>query len=185
MGMPNEEVVKLLQRIAARDERAMVELHRLFARNILAFALNRLHDRDEAETVVSDTLYEVWRQPLRFRGESQFSTWLLGIARYKILTILRNRVGFHEELDDEMVSEDLGQFEVYAAKQRHTGVQICMERLQDVQRESLHLVFYEGYSLEEVADVQQCPENTVKTRLFHARRKIKDCLQRMLQAENG
>ena len=181
--MSDEEVGVLLRRIATRDEEAFVQLHREFSRSILAFALNRLHDRDEAQTVVSDTLYEIWRQPLQFRGESRFSTWLLGIARYKILNLLRGRDAVHDELDDEMVSDDLGVFEVLAAKQRHAGVTRCMERLHDVQRESLHLVFYEGYSLDEVATVQQCPQNTVKTRLFHARRKIKDCLQRMLTAE--
>lgn len=185
MGPSDQEVSALLHRIAGQDEKALVELHRHFARNIFAFALNRLHDRDEAETVVSDTLYEIWRQPLRFRGESRFSTWLLGIARYKILTLLRSRDQDHDELDEEMPSDDLGAFDILAAKQRTDGVRRCMERLQDAQRESLQLVFYEGFSLGEVAELQQCPENTVKTRLFHARKKIKNCLERLMTAEAG
>jgi RNA polymerase sigma-70 factor (ECF subfamily) len=183
VSLSDNEVKVLLNRIAAKDEKAFVELHRQYARSIFAFALNRLHDRDEAETVVSDTLYEIWRQPLRFRGESRFSTWLLGIARYKILDRLRGREEEYDELDDEMPSGDLGAFDILAAKQRQAGVRRCMERLEDVQRESLQLVFYEGFSLGEVAEVQQCPENTVKTRLFHARKKIKSCLERMLETE--
>jgi RNA polymerase sigma-70 factor (ECF subfamily) len=183
VGLSDAEVSVLLRRVAAKDESAFVELHRQFARSVFAFALNRVHDRDEAETVVSDTLYEIWRQPLRFRGDSRFSTWLLGIARHKILDMLRARDDPHEELDEEMPSGDLGAFDILAAKQRHAGVRRCMERLQDAQRESLHLVFYEGFSLDEVAAVQQCPENTVKTRLFHARKKIKNCLERLLEAE--
>jgi RNA polymerase sigma-70 factor (ECF subfamily) len=183
LGLSDNEVKVLLNRIATKDEKAFVELHKQYARSIFAFALNRLHDRDEAENVVSDTLYEIWRQPLRFRGESRFTTWLLGIARYKILDLLRGRDETQEELDEEMPSGDLGAFDILAAKQRHVGVRRCMERLQDVHRESLHLVFYEGYSLDEVAALQQCPENTVKTRLFHARKKIKSCLERMLEAE--
>ena len=51
-----------------------------------------------------------------------------------------------------------------------------MEALSPVQRECLYLVFYEGLSLAEVAALQDCPENTVKTRLFHARRNIRQCL---------
>jgi RNA polymerase sigma-70 factor (ECF subfamily) len=60
-----------------------------------------------------------------------------------------------------------------------------MEKLPPEQRECLHLVFYEGYGLAEVAAVLGCPENTVKTRLFHARRKLKNALRLMLERENG
>ena len=52
-------------------------------------------------------------------------------------------------------------------------------------RECLHLVFYEGMALAEVAEIQSCPENTVKTRLFHARQKIKNCLQCPARSEGG
>ena len=52
-----------------------------------------------------------------------------------------------------------------------------MGKLSDEHRECLHLVFYEGMGLAEVAEVQHCPEGTVKTRLFHARQKIKKCLE--------
>lgn len=185
MEFTNEQAQELLERIADRDERALRELHRHFARRIYAFALARLHDPDESEAVVSDTLYEVWRFPTRFRGESKFSTWLLGIARYKVLTALRQRKPGYEELDEELPAGDLGTFEVLAEAQRREGVRQCMDKLNDVHRECLHLVFYEGMSLAEVAEIQQCPENTVKTRLFHARQKIKGCLERLLRSESG
>lgn len=185
MEFTNELAQELLKRIAERDERALRELHRHFARRIYAFALARLHDPDESEAIVSDTLYEVWRFPTRFRGESKFSTWLLGIARYKILTALRSRAPEHDELDEEMPDEDLGVFDVLAQTQRRDGVRQCMDKLGDVHRECLHLVFYEGLSLAEVAQIQQCPENTVKTRLFHARQRIKGCLERLLRSESA
>jgi RNA polymerase sigma-70 factor (ECF subfamily) len=57
-----------------------------------------------------------------------------------------------------------------------------MEKLPDEQRDCLHFVFYEGLSLSEIAELQQCPENTVKTRLFHARQKIKHCLAKVREA---
>lgn len=185
MEFSNEQAQELLQRIEKRDERALRELHRHFGRRIYAFALNRLHDPDGAEAVVSDVLYEVWRFPARFRGESRFSTWLLGIARYKVLTALRARPDEHDELDEELPSEDMGAFDLLAQKQRREGVRLCMEKLQDMHRECLHLVFYEGMSLAEVAEIQQCPENTVKTRLFHARNKIKSCIERLLRSEQS
>jgi len=58
-------------------------------------------------------------------------------------------------------------------------------KLTEEHRECLHLVFYEGMSLAEVAAIQRCPENTVKTRLFHARQKIKNCLRLLLEREGS
>ena len=63
--------------------------------------------------------------------------------------------------------------------------QHCMGKLTEEHRECLHLVFYEGMSLAEVAAIQRCPENTVKTRLFHARQKIKNCLRLLLEREGS
>lgn len=61
---------QLLQRCAQRDERALVELHRTMARRIHAFAWQRLRSEEDAQTVVIDTLHEVWKSAERFRGES-------------------------------------------------------------------------------------------------------------------
>jgi RNA polymerase sigma-70 factor (ECF subfamily) len=70
-----------------------------------------------------------------------------------------------------------------AQAQRSDGVRHCVDKLGTDHRECVHLVFYEGMALAEVARIQQIPEGTVKTRLFHARQKLKQCLQRMLARE--
>lgn len=179
----NDKVFALLERIGRRDEAAMRELYCAYSRKVYAYVLNHCRDAEEAEEIVVDTLHEVWKHPERFRGEAKFNTWLIGIARHKMLSAIRARHPEHDDLDEQMPSDDEGVFEVLAAKQRRESVQRCMSKLPDEQRECLHLVFYEGMSLAEVAEIQSCPENTVKTRLFHARQKIKNCLRRMLQAE--
>jgi len=92
----------------------------------------------------------------------------------------------HDDLDDIAETEAADTpdgFAELAAKQRSAGVQVCMGKLSDEHRECMHLVFFEGLSLAEVAAVQGCPENTVKTRLFHARQKIKHCLRSMVERE--
>ena len=87
-AVDNNEVFELLNRIARKDELAFQTLYRAFSRKVYAYALNQVRDPAKAEEIVADTLYEIWRQPLRFRGDSQFSTWLIGIARNKVLTAL-------------------------------------------------------------------------------------------------
>ena len=188
--MDNDVVLHLLDRIGQADEAAFRELYRGFSRRLYAYVLRQLGDAAQAEEIVADTVYEVWRQPGRFRGDSQFSTWLIGIARNKLLMALRSRKpdAHHDDLDavaETVPSDDAGAFEMLAQRQRQEGVRQCMERLSEDHRECVHLVFYEGMALAEVASIQGCPENTVKTRLFHARLKLKNCLAMLLQREAG
>ncbi|NPC56474.1 sigma-70 family RNA polymerase sigma factor [Caenimonas sp. S4] len=188
--MDNDEVNQLLVRIGHEDQAAFRQLYKAFSRKVFAYVLNMLNDHARAEEVVVDTLYEVWRHPQRFRGDSKFSTWLIGIARRKALMVYRARRPdeVHGDLDDiaETTASDTPDgFAELAGKQRREGVAHCMGKLSDEHRECLHLVFFEGMGLAEVAEVQNCPEGTVKTRLFHARQKIKKCLESLLRREGG
>jgi RNA polymerase sigma-70 factor (ECF subfamily) len=188
--MDNDEVLRLLGRIERADEAAFRELYRAFSRRLYAYVLRQLNDPAQAEEIVADTLYEVWRQPAKFRGDSQFSTWLIGIARNKVLMAYRSRKpdALHDDLDDiaeTVAADEPGAFEILAQQQRQEGVRHCMSKLSTEHRECVHLVFFEGMPLAEVATLQACPENTVKTRLFHARQKLKNCLKLLLQREGG
>jgi RNA polymerase sigma-70 factor, ECF subfamily len=186
--MDNDRVRTLLERIGRQDQAAFRELYKAFSRRVFAYTLSMVKDHGRAEEILVDTMYEVWRAPARFRGDSQFGTWLIGIARNKALMAHRGRRPdeLHEDLDEiaeTQVSDSPDGFAQLAAKQRSEGVQVCMGRLSKEHRECMHLVFFEGLSLAEVAAVQGCPENTVKTRLFHARQKIKNCLRLMVERE--
>jgi len=188
--METAEIVLLLERIARRDEAAFTTLYKAFSRKLYAYALRQMNDPAAAEEIVSDTLHEIWVHPTRFRGESQFSTWLIGIARYKVLMRLRSGRAEPvkedvEELAEVLPSDDAGPYQLLAERQREHHVRRCMERLSDEHRECVHLVFYEGLSLGEVATLQACPEGTVKTRMFHARQKLRNCLSLMLKAEGA
>jgi RNA polymerase sigma-70 factor, ECF subfamily len=186
--MDNDKVRTLLERVGRQDEAAFRELYKAFSRRVFAYALNMVKDHGRAEEIVVDTMYEVWRAPARFRGDSQFGTWLIGIARNKALMAYRGRRPdeVHDDLDDiaeTAASNSPDGFAVLAAKQRSEGVQHCIGRLSNEHGECVHLVFFEGMSLAEVAAVQGCPENTVKTRLFHARKKLENCLRRLVERD--
>jgi len=186
--MDNSQVLRLLGRIEQADEGAFRELYCAFSRKLYAYVLRQLSDSAQAEEIVADTLYEVWKAPAKFRGESQFSTWLIGIARNKVLMAWRGRKpdADHADVADmagQLASDAPGAFEQMAQSQRSDGVRNCVDKLKADFRECVHLVFYEGMALAEVARIQQIPEGTVKTRLFHARQKLKQCLQRMLARE--
>jgi len=179
------ELVALLGRMAAGDEAALADLYARLNRRIYAFALRRLSNPDLAEEVVVETLYEAWRHAGRFERRSKVSTWVLGIANHKAMDKLRGSAARQwEELGDEaeqVADPEPDTYSRIAERQQAEQIRNCMEALPDAQREALMLVFYEDMALGEVADLQSCPENTVKTRLFHARRKMRECLERQIR----
>jgi RNA polymerase sigma-70 factor, ECF subfamily len=192
MELNNTQVLALLLQVAEKNETAFRQLYEAAAQRVHAFVLQRLHDPAAAAEVVSDTFYEVWRQPSRFRGEAKFTTWLLGIARHKLIDRLQHKAARREDQHDDITehteqlsgSSDDG-FQAVAQRQRRDNVAHCLNQLPLAQRECLHLVFYQDLSLVEIAALQGAPEGTVKTRLFHARTKIKQCLQHMLRREGA
>jgi RNA polymerase sigma-70 factor, ECF subfamily len=185
----DELLARLMARVARQDEAALAELYRQVSRTICAFALRRLSDPVLADEIVVETMYEVWRHGHRFAGQSRVTTWVLGIARHKILDRLRQRGNSHCETlgeEAEEVADDSPDFYVrLAERQQAAQIALCLEALPEEQRECIHLVFYEDLALAEIAEIQGCPTNTVKTRLFHARRKIRECLERQIKWQDG
>lgn len=178
---PHEARAKaLLDRMADGDEVALRELHRLFARRVHAFVLHRCGDEAIADSVTGDTFFEVWKKPRAYRGESKFSTWLLGVARFRMLDELRRRPGNEDDLDDHAdvlqdetpIAESLLEQAQDAALLRR-----CIDRLSAAHRECLHLVYFEDLGVQDVADLQGIPNGTVKTRLFHARSQVRACVE--------
>jgi RNA polymerase sigma-70 factor, ECF subfamily len=180
----NAEALQLLAAIARGDNVAYEKLYRKVSRHVYAFVLQRCGDASLAEEIAVDTLVEVWKRPERFRGESKFSTWLLSVARFKMIDRLRASAPQHDDIDtvrDTLADESSDSaFLRLEQEQQRTGIERCMERLSASHREALHLVYFEDMSLSEVAALQGTPENTVKTRLFHARQRIRDCLANLL-----
>jgi RNA polymerase sigma-70 factor (ECF subfamily) len=160
--------------IAKGDKNA---LQVLFARHnvkVFRFVLRFLNDEATAEDLVSEVFFDVWRQADRFESRSQVSTWLLGIARNKALSSLRKRST--EELDEEVAEfiEDPSDSPetLMHNRQRSQILQDCLAQLSPAHREIIDLVYYHEKSIEEVADIIGVPQNTVKTRMFYARKRI-------------
>jgi RNA polymerase sigma-70 factor, ECF subfamily len=188
------EHAALLARIAARDagsEAAMAQLYRALQGNVFAFVRRRLSlaDDHEVQAVVVDTMYEVWRAAPQFAGSSQVKTWVLGIARHKLLDAVRKdphaQRGYDDIADhaDTLPDESADIINQLAEQQRAEWLAYCLDKLPEEQRESLHLLLVEGMSVEDIAQVQSCPGGTVKTRVFHAKAKLKSCLARWLKHE--
>lgn len=198
MDLTEDEIGRLLGSIAARDprtaaERAMQTLYENFSLPVRNYVWkNWTQDAQLIEELVQDTLFEVWRQPERFRGESRFKTWLLSIARNKAVDRLRKCRPVEElteHVEETLAADQPAIIDVIALEEIRTSLKGCMEsltasgRLSQAHREILHLAYVEDLDIAEMARIVQCPENTVKTRLHHARLRIKNCMSRRLRGE--
>jgi RNA polymerase sigma-70 factor, ECF subfamily len=179
---PTSPTEALLRRVAQRDEAALQDLYRREQRSVYGFALQLLRCEEDAEDVVVETFLEVWRHAHRFAGQSKATTWILGIARHKALDRLRVRqhVLLPEEewrvVEETVAADNEPLFESLTRQRDAEALRRCLSRLPAEQRECIQLVFFNEMGLADVAAVQGVPENTVKTRLFHARRKMREWL---------
>ena len=124
-----------------------------------------------SEEIVSDILYVVWDKAGSFRGDALVSTWIYGIAYRKTLDRLRKRRFTWLPLRAELPGDD-----VDASNERADWVQSGILNLPPKQRLTVMLVFYLGLTYEETSQATGVPVNTVKTRMFHARRALKEYL---------
>jgi RNA polymerase sigma-70 factor, ECF subfamily len=128
----------------------------------------------------------VWRQASRFEGRSAVSTWLIAIARFKALSLLRKRRDDGLDAETAEAIEDAADDPERAVTKQDKGEKLrkCLEGLSPEHREIIDLVYYHEKSVEEVARIVGIPENTVKTRMFYARKKLGE-LCRMAGIDRG
>jgi RNA polymerase sigma-70 factor, ECF subfamily len=170
--------VELIARVGEGDRKAFEELYHLYHRRMARFLTRLTRRYDLAEEIINDTFWVVWRKARTFRGESQPSTWILGIAYRKARNAFRasarlsekNLQAAQEPLTEESpahieeLRDWLGQALVLLPLEQRLAVQLCYEL---------------GHSCEEIATIMDCPINTVKTRLFHARAKLQQLLPQL------
>lgn len=168
----------LIRLIAHGDKDAM---RLLFARhNVRVFRfLRRMVDNEAtAEDLLNEVFIEIWRNAGRFDARSQVSTWILGIARYKALSSLRQRsLDALDEDTYDLVEDPADDPEISLQKaERSAQLRDCLKQLSTAHREVLDLIYYHEQSIEDVARIIGVPLGTVKTRAFHARKHIAELM---------
>ena len=169
----------LIARIASGDRLAMQVLFARHHVRIYRFVLRLVRDQSKAEDLISEVFLDVWRQADRFEGRSTVSTWLLAIARFKALSALRRKPEEGLDEDAALEIEDLADNPevTLEKKDRSAVIRKCLMGLSAEHREIIDLVYYHEKSVEEVAKIVGIPENTVKTRMFYARKKLAEMLK--------
>lgn len=164
----------VLRRVAAGDSTALRTLHQRHSGRVFRFILRMVKTEAIAEELTNEVFLEAWRHAGKYEGRSEVSTWLLSIARNKALSLLRKRSD--APLDDgvaEAIEDDADSAETDLAKRGKADImRACIEKLSPAHREIIDLVYYHERSVAEASAVLGIPENTVKTRMFHARKQL-------------
>jgi RNA polymerase sigma factor (sigma-70 family) len=163
----------LLQRILMADESALELLYHRYYHRLYRFIGRIMWQEDRIEEVINDVMFTVWEKASTYNYQCQLSTWIFGIAFNKARQSIRSAGSLKEESLDEMELENpvfgimdsgLKQFELSDWLDTH------FNKLSPEQRAVVELTFFEGLHYSEIAILMDCPENTVKTRMHHARK---------------
>ena len=172
----NFDEAALLHRIAIGDRQAFETLYRGYFPRVTRF-LERVMRRPHAvEEAVNDTMLVVWRKAGTFNGKSKVSTWIFSIAYRKALKVIKQ---FDEpmEFDDEALeSAQPGPEDHLMHRQRRALLLQQLARMSADHRAVIELTYYHGCGYREIAEIMECPVDTVKTRMLHARRRLRQFL---------
>ncbi|MEO1018828.1 MAG: sigma-70 family RNA polymerase sigma factor [Pseudomonadota bacterium] len=176
----------LLSQIAGGDRAAFDALYRRHYPRLFRFILRLTSRHDMVEEILNDTMLAVWRQAVGFEYRSRVSTWMLGIAYRQTMKRLDRserepRTVSVEEVEVPDVERLDRQVE---AKERQRRLLKALSRLPATQRVVVELTLFHGLSYREIATLVDCPEGTVKTRMFHAREQLKKRLAPSRPAPN-
>jgi RNA polymerase sigma-70 factor (ECF subfamily) len=171
---PSISDAELVARIRAKDVTAFEALYRIYHPRLTRFLINLIHRPTLVEEVLNDTLMVVWEKADTFNGTSKLSTWMFGIAYRKAMKALRKQ---DEPIDDPAAEQrpsldptpedDLGRSRAQALLQQ------AIEVLSPEHRAVVEFTYFHEMGYREIAEIMKCPVDTVKTRMFHARRYLR------------
>ena len=173
---------ELLQKIAKQDEEAMEAFYNQYHMVVYRFSLKRMSEPSDAAEVLNQVMLEVWRTAHRFEGRSKVQTWLLGITHHKIIDSLRKSTRHEGEEIPENLEDESGQspLEQLSLSEHSVFIRKCIDKLSDNHRQVIHLAFFEELAYSEISQIVDCPEGTVKTRIYHAKTLLKKCLSKLI-----
>ena len=168
---------RLIRRVVAKDARAFEELYRLYHPRLTRFVVRLIRRPAVAEEVLDDTMLAVWKRPEGYDGSCKVSTWIFAIAYRKSLNALRRD---DQPVEDgrasERPSEERGPEQALGDRQVGAVLAAAIAGLSPDHRAVVDLTYFHEIGYREISRIMDCPVDTVKTRMFHARRHLRRAL---------
>lgn len=169
-----EAEMALLDRVVGGDRAAFEQLYRLYHPRLTRFLLNLVRRPALVEEVLNDTMMVVWNRADSFNGASKLSTWIFAIAYRKAMKGLKRQDEAVEDKEAEnRVSEAASPEEDSSRHRINALLMRAMDELSAAHRAVVDLTYFHELGYREIAAILECPVDTVKTRMFHARRHLR------------
>ena len=162
---------ELLARTVARDAQAFAALYKSYYRRLYRFIFRTLARTDCIEEIINDAMLVVWDRAATYNGGSRVSTWIFGIAYNKARKHFNGYTLFEhigDDDSDQAMADDGGLHRL----ELDDTIDAAFSVLSAEQRAVVELTYYQGMHYGEISRIVGCPENTVKTRMFSARKKL-------------
>ncbi len=175
----NDQLYGYIKKIAEQDRDAFEKFYYAFSPRLANFLFKFLKQNDYVDEAVGDVMLVVWQNAARYKPTSKVSTWVFGIAYKKALKILaRDRVSQNrhisfEEEEIDLPIDDCERPDFLAQHtELHHSIVSALDALSASHRAVIEMVFFEGFTHPEIAEILDCPVNTVKTRVHHAKKQL-------------
>jgi RNA polymerase sigma-70 factor (ECF subfamily) len=177
-GTVDSKDAALMQRVIDRDQRAFETLYRIYHPRLVRF-LSLITQRGTiVEEALNDTMLAVWNRAHTYNGQCKVSTWVFAIAYRTACKALRwQDAPADPSVLDDHASEDDGPEAISSSRETQAALARALESLSHEQRNVVVLTYFHDLPYQDIAQVLDCPVDTVKTRMFHARRKLRVLLQ--------
>lgn len=180
IGETEQSDEQLIARVAGRDREAFERLYHRYHRRLYGYLARLVRRPELIEEALDDTMFAVWRQAARFEHRSAVSTWILGIAHRTALKAIarddrwtaRARAEVAEQASVDPSEPAAG----IVHGERRAVIDRALAALSPEHRAVVVLTYFDERSYEEIAAIVGCPVNTVKTRMFHARKSLRRLL---------
>ncbi|MEM7281552.1 MAG: RNA polymerase sigma factor [Pseudomonadota bacterium] len=177
---PHDRVDRVLIEQIAKDRRsdALETLYRQYQPRMIGFLRRLTQDDNLIEDVYNEVMLQIWNKAHQYKGSSKVSSWIFSIAYRACLKMLKKQQRKQEivqALGDWFSA--LGASNESAESDSNDVIGKAINTLKPNHRLVVELCYFQGYSTEEISQIAGCPVNTVKTRLYHARAKIKSFIE--------
>ncbi len=173
----------LIRRIGAGDQQAFEQLYNRYYHYLFRFIYRVTHRLESTEEIINDVMLVVWEKAANLELTSRASTWILSIAYRKSLKLLDQYRANYADVSIQDIEHDLPSDDEATMKQLELTdwVLVALESLSREQRAVVELAYFHGMPYSDIAHMMGCPESTVKTRMFHARKKLRSVLPSLIE----
>lgn len=179
---------QIIEAIKNGDTNAFSQLVDRYKDLVYTLAIRMLKHKEEAEEVAQDTFIKVYKSLNKFKGDSKFSTWIYRVAYNTCLdAIKKNKKHINDVEIDEFTYNKLdtidNALDNIIKKERSQLIKNCINQLPEDSSALLTLFYFEELSLDEISKIINVETNTVKVKLFRARKKLAVVLEQYLQPQ--